>query len=40
MEKVDTSGRLAELRKLMKQHGIDVYSKMAVPTLGTPPARS
>jgi Xaa-Pro aminopeptidase len=26
MEKVNTTQRLAELRKLMKQHQIDVYS--------------
>lgn len=27
MERVDTSKRLAELRKLMKEHGVHVYSK-------------
>lgn len=27
MERVDTSKRLAELRKLMKENGVHVYSK-------------
>lgn len=26
MSKVDTSGRLAELRKLMKERNVDIYS--------------
>jgi hypothetical protein len=29
MEKVNTSERLAELRKLMKEHAVDVYSMLA-----------
>jgi hypothetical protein len=26
MAKVDTTARLAELRKLMKEHNVDIYS--------------
>ena len=31
MEKVNTSDRLAELRKLMKEHQVDVYSTQNIP---------
>jgi len=31
MDKVNTSDRLAELRKLMKERSIDVYSTMQAP---------
>ena len=36
MEKVNTSDRLAELRKLMKEHQVDVYSTQA-PSPPRPP---
>lgn len=34
MAKVDTSGRLAELRKLMKERNVDVYSTPARRSIG------